>query len=138
MFSEEELQAKTVGGDRGAAIDGDGEQWTEDRFLLYPEEPDGEEGEGQEEVSTETLQATERIEQPAKTPARIARTFEYAKDVRKDVAHKATPLQKKAFDLLDDPVDGKGISQISRTRHYRGLFSISVCRKLGLMLTRWF
>ena len=94
-------------------------------------------------MSTKTLQATERIGQPAKTPARIARTFEYAKfeyakDVRKDVAHKATPLQKKSFDLLDDPVDGKGISQISRTRHYRGLFSISVCRKLGLMLTRWF
>ena len=133
MFSEEELQSETEGFDRGAAIDGNGLRID----FSSIQKSRMEKKERARRRCQRKLFRQQNGSNNRQRP-RIARTFEYAKDVRKDVAHKATPLQKKAFDLLDDPVDGKGISQISRTRQYRGLFSISVCRKLGLMLTRWF
>ncbi len=97
MFSEEELEGKTLGFDRGVTIpvmasDGRRIDFSSVQKIRM-EKKERAKKRWQRKLSRQVKGSNNRKE----SKTRLSRTFEYAKNVRKDVIHKAT------HDLVSDP-----------------------------------
>ena len=97
MFSDEELQSKTLGFDRGVVTPVMASSGRRIDFSsvqkIRMEKKERARKRWQRKLARQVKGSNNRT----KTKQRLARTFEYAKNVRKDVIHKAT------HDLVSDP-----------------------------------